>query len=262
MTRWLAVLCLVVSGAAGAQPVLHFRKDLAFQAGTVNSFAARAYGDRVRKLNAEHKLDQNEALLKRVRRIVHRLRPAAAYERPAMASLGWEVHVCRRCFDNASAMAGGKLMVGEEFIARIKPTDSELAFLLAHEMGHVLAEHTREFATTARSFVGMGMKREYSDIQHEIDESLGLQLRMAPLYKRQELEADYVGLVLGCRAGFEPHAMLTLLHKLDTPGQSVVDVHPSGNQRIGQAEGLMPQAERIYSEGVPQVSGVHRSLSD
>ena len=254
MARWLAVLLLLVSGVAGAQRVLHFRKDLAFQASAVNSFAARAYGDRARELDAEHKLDRSQALLTRVRRIVRRLRPAAAYERPAMASLDWEVHVCRQCFENASAMAGGKLMVGEEFIARIKPTDAELAFLLAHEMGHVLAEHTREFATTARSFVGMGMKREYSDIQHEIDESLGLQLRMAPLYKRQELEADYVGLVLGSRAGFDPHAMLSLLHKLDTPGQSVIDVHPSGKQRIGQAEGLMPQVERIYQEGLPKVN--------
>ena len=148
-------------------------------------------------------------------------------------------------------MAGGKLLVSEEFIAQIKPTDGELAYLLAHEMGHVLAEHTREFATSARYFVGMGLKRDYSDIQHEIDESFSLQLRMAPLYKQQEMEADYIGFILGAHAKFEPHAMLSLLHKLNMDGASILDAHPSTQQRLKQARAMLPAALRLYERGIP-----------
>lgn len=251
MKRWLAVFLMIVPGLAGAQPVLDFRNDLAFQSTTVNSFAAHIYRERLSKLKAAGKLDVDQALLKGLRGIIERLRPAAEYERPAAAALSWEVHICRQCYENASAMAGGKLLVSEEFIAQIKPTDDELAYLLAHEMGHVLAEHTREFATSARYFVGMGLKRDYSDIQHEIDESFSLQLRMAPLYKQQEMEADYIGFVLGAHAGFEPHAMLSLLHKLNMDGASILDAHPSTKQRLKQARAVLPAALRLYARGIP-----------
>ena len=147
-------------------------------------------------------------------------------------------------------MAGGKLLVGEEFITGLNPTDDELAYLLAHEMGHVIAEHTREFATSARYFVGLGMKRDYPDIQHEIDESFSLQLRMAPLYKQQELEADYIGFFLGARAGFKPKAMLSLLRKLGTDGPTMLDAHPTTRERLQQAQSMLPATQRLYSRNL------------
>ena len=49
----------------------------------------------------------------------------------------------------------------------------------------MLAEHTREFATTARFFVGNGRNREYGDIQNELDESFVVNLRMAPVYAQK-----------------------------------------------------------------------------
>ena len=251
MVRWMVILSLAVPVVAGAQPLLEFRNDLAFQATTVDTFAAHVYRDRIAHLAAAGDLDADRALLERIRGLVERLRPAAEYERPAVARLAWEVHVCRRCDENASAMAGGKLLVGEEFIAGIKPSDDELAYLLAHEMGHVLAEHTRESATTARYFVGMGLKRDYADIQHELDESLGLQLRLAPLYRQQDLEADYIGFILGARAGFAPRAMLSLLRKLNSDAPSLLDEHPTAAERLQQAEAMLPAAQRLYGWGMP-----------
>jgi predicted Zn-dependent protease len=251
MKRWLTILIIVVPGLVGAQPVLEFRNDLAFQATTVNAFAAQIFRNRIHHLVAAGKLDRDPVLLKRIRRIIQRLRPAVEYERPAAAHIAWEVHICRQCNENASAMAGGKLLVSEEFIAGMAPSDAELAYLLAHEMAHVIAEHTREFATTARYFVGMGLKRNYADIQHELDESIGLQLRMAPLYKQQELEADYIGFILGARSGFNPEAMLSLLRKLHADGPSMLDPHPSAQRRLQQAQSMLEAAKRLWTRGLP-----------
>ncbi len=263
MKRWLMILLISVPGLAGAQPVLSFRNDLAFQATTVNAFAAQVYRNRIHHLAADGKLDRDPVLLKRLRRLIERLRPAVEYERPAAAHIAWEVHICRHCNENASAMAGGKLLVSEEFIAGIAPSDAELAYLLAHEMAHVLAEHTREFATTARYFVGMGLKRDYADIQHELDESLGLQIRMAPLYKQQELEADYIGFILGARSGFNPQAMLNLLRKLHDDGQSMLDPHPSTQQRLQQAQSMLEAAKRLWARGLPSaINRVSRHASN
>jgi len=250
MKHWLTAFLMIAPGLAGAQPILDFRNDLAFQATTVNAFAAQVYRQRLNKLIAAGKLNREQALLERVRSLVERLRPAAEYERPAATKIAWEVNVCRECNENASAMAGGKLLVGQEFITEINPTDDELAYLLAHEMGHVLAEHTREFATSARYFVGMGLKRDYADIQHEIDESFSLQLRMAPLYKQQEMEADYIGFFLGARAGFKPEAMVSLLRKLGTDGPTMLDAHPSTQQRLQQAQSMLPATQQLYSRSL------------
>lgn len=252
MKRWLVILLLAVPGMSGAQPLLDFRNDLAFQSATVNAFAAHVYHDRIQRLAAAGNLDVDRVLLKRIRGLLARLRPAAEYERPAAARIAWEVHVCRNCDENASAMAGGKLLVGESFIKSIHPSDAELAYLLAHEMAHVIAEHTREFATTARYFVGMGLKRGYADIQHEVDGSLALQVRMAPVYKQQELEADYIGFILGARSGFDPRAMLSLLKKLHSDGTSMFDPHPSTAKRLQQAQAMLPAAERLYARGLPR----------
>ena len=253
MKRWLAVFMMIVPVLTGAQPLLEFRNDLAFQASTVNAFAAHIYDDRIRRLAAAGLLDGDHALLQRIRDLISRLRSAAEYERPAAARIVWEVHVCHKCDENASAMAGGKLLVGEEFIKDLSPSDAELAYLLAHEMAHVVAEHTREFATTARYFVGMGLRREYADIQHELDESFGLQLRMAPLYRQQELEADYIGFILGARSGFEPRAMLSLLRKLRSDAPSLMDPHPSAQRRLQQAQTMLEAAERLRSRRIPSV---------
>ena len=251
MRRTLTILLAMMPMLGTAGPVLEFRNDLAFKSSAVNSFAAQTYQKRISALQADGKLDRNPALLARLRHLIDRLKPAAAYERPAAVALQWEIHVCSDCNENASAMAGGKILVGEDFITQSNLTDDELAYLLAHEMGHVLAEHTREFATTARYFVGMGLKRDYSDIQHEIDESLSLMLRLEPLYKQQEMEADYIALILGARARFRPEAMISLLHKLDTGGKSMFDVHPGSAMRIRHAETVLPAAHRLYDLGIP-----------
>lgn len=252
MQHWLTlVVFFLVPVFAGAQPILEFRNDLAFQSTDVNSFAARTYHKRIQQLAAANKLDRNPALLQRLHRLIDRLLPSAEYERPSAAKLHWEIHVCRDCYENASAMAGGKVLVSEDFIAGLKLSDDELGYLLAHEMGHVLAEHTRESATSARYFVGMGLKRDYPDIQHEMDESFSLMLRMAPLYRQQEMGADYIGYILGARAGFEPHAMLSLLRKMDTGGKDMLDAHPDSRRRLQHAEDILPAAMRLYQQGIP-----------
>jgi len=128
MKFWLAIFVTIVPAVSGAQPVLDFRNDLAFRATTINSFAEHIYHERIRKLRTEGKLDQDQALFKRMRSLVDHVRLSTEYERPAATMLSWEVYSCRNCNKNASAMAGGKLLVGEEFIAEIDPTDDELTY--------------------------------------------------------------------------------------------------------------------------------------
>lgn len=241
----------MLPGVAAAQQVLEFRNDLAFSATEVNALAAHSFGARLRTLALAGKLDPDPVLKARVQRIMPRLIRAAVYERPAAARLEWEVHSCTRCDENASAMAGGKLLLSNDFVKRLALDDDELAYLLAHEMAHVLAQHTREFASAARYFVDNGLARNYADIDQELSQNFSLMIRMRPVYVQQELEADHIGFVLGARAGFRPEAMLRLLRKLGNSGNSVVATHPTEARRLRQARTMFESARRLYARARP-----------
>jgi predicted Zn-dependent protease len=244
MKHLLFALALTAPGLAGAQPLLEFREDLAFSPAEVAAQGVRAYGARLQTLRMAGKLDPDPGLKARLQRIVPRLLRAADYERPAAARLPWEVHACTNCDENASAQPGGKLLVSADFVARNRLSDDELAYLMAHEIAHVLAEHTREFATAARYFLDNGLARGYWDIRQELDQSLPAALRMQALGEQQELEADYMGFLIGARAGFEPLAMLGLLGKLEG-GNGIVRSHPSGQRRMAQARAMLEAARRL-----------------
>jgi predicted Zn-dependent protease len=253
---WHALAAALVSLplAAAAQPVLEFPSPRAFSAAEVDALAARAYGARLRTLAQVGRLDPEPALKARLQRILPRLLAAAAYEKPASAQLAWEVHACTGCDENAAAMAGGKLLVSADFVARLELSDDELAYLLAHEIGHVLAEHTREYASAARYFVDNGLARSYGDIQQELNESVPVNLRMAVLGEQQELEADRIGFVLGSRAGAQPRAMLTLLAKLGDTG-GFLGSHPGAQRRLAQARSMLETARRLSASSLAPSAG-------
>ena len=251
----LVAMLTFVPAVCAAQRLLDFRDDLAFEAATVEGLAEHLYRARLQTLDAEGHLDTDGQLRDRLQGLVIRIADAARFERPESARIEWEIHTCRRCGENASALAGGKLLVGEEFIAGVAPTDDELGYMLAHEMGHVVAEHARESATTARFLLGNGRNRIYEDLQGELDESIVANLRLAPLYAQQELEADYIGFVLGARTGFDPEAMPRMLRKLRSDAGSAFAMHPSDDERVRQAETMLEMARRIRSIGIPKQGG-------
>ena len=245
MKRFLASVLLIAPALAGAQPLLDFRDDLAFSAVEIDALAAQEYAARLSALARSGRLDRDPVAEARLRRILPRLQRAAAYERPSAARFTWEIHTCSGCDETASAMAGGKLLVSTDFIAGNALTDDELAYLLAHEMAHVLAEHTREFSTIARFFLGNGLNRGYDDIHQELAENLPVILRMGPDNVQQELEADYIGLVVGARAGFAPEAMLSLLDKLQTGEHPLFGTHPGDTQRAQHARAMLETGRRL-----------------
>jgi hypothetical protein len=89
---------------------------------------------------ADGQLDVAPEPLKRVRNIVARLIPAARYERPDGPAIRWEIHTCRHCDEQASAMAGGKLLVGEEFIAELDKMRVELTPMSGAKLQELVQE--------------------------------------------------------------------------------------------------------------------------
>jgi predicted Zn-dependent protease len=108
---------------------------------------------------------------------------------------------------NAYALPGGFVFITEPLLDLCAQDADELAFLLGHEMGHVLCGHAKS-QLTARTFLNAVTARLAG---------AGLMLRqlLNQGYSRDlELEADSEGARLAAAAGFDPRAAARALERL------------------------------------------------
>lgn len=216
-------------------------QELRFGADEVGARMEDRYIEQVVDLAAAGRLDADRALLHRLRYVSTELIAAAIALKPEAASWQWEVHLASDPEIDAVCLAGGKLLVGAEFVRRLALIDGELAVLLAHEVAHAIAEHSREFLSEAqlayRPLVPMDV------VMERLDSDLPLQLRLAGLARLQEREADQLGMVIAHRAGWPVSAMMSFYRKLaadDGPaaGEALLSSHPSHASRISMSRGM------------------------
>jgi predicted Zn-dependent protease len=113
----------------------------------------------------------------------------------------------RASVSNAYALPGGFVFITEPLVDLCSQDPDELAFLLGHEMGHVLCGHAKS-QLTARTFLNAVTARL---------SGAGLMLRqlLNQGYSRElELEADREGARLAAAAGFDSRAAARALQRL------------------------------------------------
>src|SRR6202162_588315 len=92
-------------------------------------------------LAARGVLDDDPAMLKRVRRVSAGLIHAATAVKAQAGAWTWEIHVTSDPRQSAFCMAGGKLLVGGLFVQQLVLDHPELEMLLGQEIAHALAQH-------------------------------------------------------------------------------------------------------------------------
>jgi predicted Zn-dependent protease len=74
-----------------------------------------------------------------------------------------------------------------------------------------------------------------------------------PFSRKQESEADHIGLLYMARAGYDPKEAVAFWQRMDAevgkgaPPQFLSD-HPSHNTRIADLQTWMPEAEKEYAQ--------------
>lgn len=254
----LMVVSLLVTMDAYAQvPVTGRMQQMTFPRAPVQVVAAQAYGHQLAQLRAQGMLDTDAAVLARVRGICGRLIAQAIRLKPEAAAWHWEVHITSNPHIAAFSMGGGKLLVGTHFIERFGLSDDELAVGLAHEIGHVIAEHVREQVSIAAGFrrAPPNYTLTVADIVDDMNSDISVMLRLQPLSRIQEMEADDIGIELAARAGVPPTAVIGFYAKLVRTGerQSLFDTHGSPRQRFTFVKSMAEYAHPVYeaSRGVP-----------
>jgi predicted Zn-dependent protease len=123
---------------------------------------------------------------------------------------------------DAFALPGGQVFVTTGAIARLA-SDGELAGVLGHEIGHVLARHGTERIAAARiapGVTGAAVLAAYdpadpaSRRQAAVATLIGrlVDLRFSP---REEAEADRLGARLAAQAGYDPRGAMEAMRLLD-----------------------------------------------
>lgn len=240
-TAWLCLIGLAcICHAAGAQvPETGRWQELAFSSDDVHERTEDRYLDIVIGLAEKGQLDTDRALLDRVAAIGASLIRAAAALKPQSAAWQWEIHTTSDPDLDAFCMAGGKILVGNQFIQRLELNDGELAMLLGHEIAHALAEHHREELSEALHIIPQ-QALPLEVVMARLDSDLSLQFRLADLSNLQESEADQLGMVLLHQAGWPVEDMVNFYRKLGkmelTPMLS--SSHPKMTARLSMAMGM------------------------
>ena len=137
--------------------------------------------------------------------------------------------------NNAFAIPGGYIYTTRQLVA-LMDNEAELAAVLGHEVGHVAARHSQRRQQNAqRNQLGGALAAILSGVflgnsglgqqigQLALQSSQLLTLRFS---RSQELEADRLGIEYLNRAGYDPHAMASVLASL--ANQNTLDARLQG----------------------------------
>lgn len=141
----------------------------------------------------------------------------------ANSQTAFTVTLLNSSVDNAFAIPGGYVYVTRQLVSLMN-NEAELAGVLGHEVGHVAARHSkaRERAAQRNSILGaLGSILSGVLLGNSALGSLGQQvfsaapqLLTAKYSRKQETEADNLGIRYLAGAGYDPRAMATVLQSL------------------------------------------------
>ena len=152
---------------------------------------------------------------------------------------------------NAWCMPGGKIAVYTGLLKITKNTDA-LSIVMGHEIAHAVARHSIERASQAMTvnlgtsiadiFLGGAINRT----RNTVGQNTGLDIFqigiMNPFGRKQESEADYLGLIFSSLSGFDIRESVELWKRMaqNKKGKEIpvfLSTHPSSKKRIENLKG-------------------------
>ena len=207
-------------------------------------------------------LSDNPELTEMVHRVGNRIAKAA--NKPEYQ---WEFAVIQddRTI-NAFALPGGKVAVFTG-ILKVTKTEDGLATVMGHEVAHALQRHGAERMSRSvleqigqLAALGAGAAAGRPDAAMAAMTVYGVGVSL-PFNRRQESEADLIGLRLMAEAGYDPREAVAfwermsgcpraMINKLCFRSQQAIpeflSTHPSDVTRINQIEAWIPDAMKYY----------------
>ena len=241
--------CSLILPSCSTVPITE-RKQLSIIPETrINRQAAAAF----ESFRSKSKLITSGAQLKEIRNIGSRMEYSvkAFFENQGKddptKNFGWDyILVDNDKIVNAWCMPGGKIAVYTGLLKITKNTDA-LSIVMGHEIAHAVARHSVERmshamtinlgTTVADIFLGGAINRT----RNTVGQNTGLDIFklgiMNPFGRKQESEADYLGLIFSSLSGFNIKESVKLWRRMagNKKGKEVpvfLSTHPSSQKRI------------------------------
>jgi predicted Zn-dependent protease len=214
------------------------------------------------QLKKETPISHDPAANAMLQRVGKRIASVAQKDMP---NAQWEFVVFDSKEANAFCLPGGKIGVYTGILPIVKD-DAGLATVLGHEVAHAVSRHAGERMSEAMALETVSKAagsyaQGYSGLtQNAVAAAFGIGgplLVQLPHSRKQESEADQIGLIYMARAGYNPEAAVDFWQRFasynsksgdNTP--SFLRTHPVDSVRISQIQGWLPEA-RAQMTGRP-----------
>ena len=215
------------------------------------------------------KASTNANLTQRVRVVCSKLINAmnnyfiSAGEENPMQGLNWHIDLVQSDEINAFCLPSGNIVVYEG-LAKFVDNDDQLAAVVGHEIAHAIANHSNERMSRATLtenlhktiLAAAQASGRVTDSQLAVfNTALGLGGQygiILPFSRKQELEADRIGLIMMAIAGYNVEEAPKLWVKMSQSGSEAppefMSTHPSDVNRINNLNKYMDEAKSYASK--------------
>ena len=176
-----------------------------------------------------------------------------------LAGYKWEFNLIESDQVNAWCMPGGKVA----FYTGIMPVckdETGIAVVMGHEVAHAVARHGNErmsqglLAQFGSVALDAAMQKNSAQTKQIAAMAFGIGAQygaLLPFSRKQESEADHLGLIFMAMAGYDPHAAVPFWERMAASSKGgkppeILSTHPSDESRIAELRRLMPEAEKYY----------------
>jgi predicted Zn-dependent protease len=211
--------------------------------------------DAFRKIKKEAKLSSNQALVHQVIKVGNRIAKASDH-----TQYKWEFIVIEDdSMENAFCLPGGKVGIYTGILAYTRD-EKGLAAVIGHEVGHAIARHGAERMSAAllaqAGQIALNLIVDVDDplILKALNQAYGLGTEIGvilPFSRKQELEADRIGVGLMSQAGYNPIGALEFWKRMKQGRKGeqplvYLSTHPVDDKRIAEIEKILKNQEKIY----------------
>lgn len=173
----------------------------------------------------------------------------------------WEFNLLENDEANAWCLSGGKVAVYTGILPYTQ-TEAGLATVMSHEIAHAIARHGAERAAQSNLLqYGLAIgnatladnpNKELIMLGVNVAGNVGIIL---PYSRKHESEADYMGLILMAKAGYDPNEAIKFWQRMSaaTSGSQgglsdFLSTHPSDAKRVKDLQELLPEAMQYYKK--------------
>lgn len=171
----------------------------------------------------------------------------------------WEFNTVQSNEINAWCMPGGKIVVYTGILP-ITEDAAGLAVVIGHEVAHAVARHSNE-RMSQQLAIQLGGMTLATAMQQKPQQTqniflslygIGSQLGAMAYSRKQEYEADKLGLIFMAMAGYNPQRAVSFWTKMansstGTKPPEFLSTHPSDANRISEIQKFLPEAMKYYT---------------